>query len=53
MKDFGFFFGRGGLTRKMGEVHKNFISFVSMLTRREALLQGVRRVAAPPSAEDF
>ena len=50
MQDFGF---GGGLTRKMGVVHKNLISFVSMVTWREALLQGVWRAAAPPRSAEF
>ena len=50
---FWFFFLGGGVTRKMGVVHKNFISFVSMITWREALLHGVWRAAAPPRSEEF
>ena len=43
----------GRLTRKMGVVHQNFISFVSMVTWREALLQGVWRAAARPRTDEF
>ena len=47
MQDFGL-----GVNSKNGGVHKNFISFVSMVTWREALLQGVWMAAAPPRTEE-
>ena len=52
MQDSGwFFFFGGGVTRNMGVVHKNFISFVALVPWRGALLQGVRGAIAPRTKE--
>ena len=51
-KILGFSLG-GGLTGKMGEVHKNFISFASMLNWKEALLLGGRQLSVDMNFESL